>query len=86
MKILKIPMQQMTLSLAGLVTGEELQKMEVYNPSSYDDYQIKGKCRRYIGRALNVLNRIASVNKFEIGKVFKQAKKRANSLSWFCKS
>lgn len=45
---------------------------EIYNPS-HDDYQTKGNCRRYIGRALNVLNRIASINEFEIEKAFIQA-------------
>ena len=44
----------------------------VYNPS-HDDYQVSGNCRRYIGRALNVLNRIASINDFEMEKAFKQA-------------
>ena len=57
-------------------------KWEVYNPS-HDDYQIKGKCRRYIGRALNVLNRIASINKFEIEKAFKQAKNGQTALVGF---
>ena len=33
----------------------------IYHPS-HDDYQIKGNCRRWIGRALNVMNRIASID------------------------
>jgi hypothetical protein len=57
-------------------------KWEVYNPS-HDDYQIKGNCRRYIGRALNVLNRIASVNEFEITRAFKQAQKGETALVGF---
>ena len=44
----------------------------VYNPS-HDDYQVSGNCRRFIGRSLNVLNRIASINDFEMEKAFKQA-------------
>jgi hypothetical protein len=55
---------------------------EIYNPS-HDDYQIKGNCRRYIGRALNVLNRIASINDFEIEKAFKQANQGKPALVGF---
>ena len=55
---------------------------EVYNPS-HDDYQTKGTCRRFIGRALNVLNRIASVNEFEIEKAFEQANNGKDALVGF---
>lgn len=55
---------------------------EVYNPS-HDDYQIKGNCRRYIGRALNVLNRIASINEYEMEKAFKQAESGSVALVGF---
>ena len=44
----------------------------IYNPS-HDDYQIKGNCRRWIGRALNILNRIASIDESEMDKAFKRA-------------
>ena len=54
----------------------------VYNPS-HDDYQISGNCRRYIGRALNVLNRIASINDFEMDKAFNQANKGTPALVAF---
>ena len=54
----------------------------VYNPS-HDDYQVKGNCRRFIGRALNVLNRIASINDFEMEKAFKQANNGTPALVGF---
>ena len=44
----------------------------IYNPS-HDDYQIPGNCRRYIGRALNVMNRLASIDLYETEKAFKKA-------------
>lgn len=43
-----------------------------YHPS-HDDYQVPGSCRRWIGRALNVLNRMASINSYEMDKAFAQA-------------
>ena len=54
----------------------------VYNPS-HDDYQVKGNCRRFIGRALNVLNRIASINDFEMEKAFNQANNGNTALVGF---
>ncbi len=44
----------------------------VYRPS-HDDYQVAGHCRRRIGRALNVLNRIASIDQSEMDKAFARA-------------
>ncbi len=44
----------------------------VYHPS-HDNYQIPGNCRRWIGRALNVLNRIASIDQSEMDKAFQRA-------------
>lgn len=44
----------------------------VYHPS-HDNYQIPGGCRRSIGRALNVLNRIASIDQREMDKAFDRA-------------
>ena len=44
----------------------------IYNPS-HDDYQVPGNCRRTIGRALNVLNRIATIDQSEMNKAFKRA-------------
>ena len=57
-------------------------KWEIYNPN-HDDYQIKGNCRRYIGRALNVLNRIASINEYEMDKAFYRANKNLPTLVGF---
>ena len=42
---------------------------EIYNPD-IRDYQKKGECKRYIGRALNILNRIASINQKEVDSAF----------------
>lgn len=44
----------------------------VYHPA-HDDYQVPGQCRRIIGRALNVMNRIASIDQREMDKAFAQA-------------
>jgi hypothetical protein len=44
----------------------------VYRPS-HDNYQLPGRCRRWIGRALNVLNRIASIDQREMDKAFARA-------------
>jgi len=44
----------------------------IYHPS-HDNYQLLGNCRRWIARALNVLNRIASINQIEMDKAFKMA-------------
>ena len=51
----------------------------VYQPS-HDNYQVPGKCRRWIGRALNVLNRIASINQVEMDKAFSKAADGENVL------
>lgn len=44
----------------------------IYQPS-HDDYQKPGSCRRWIGRALNVMNRIASIDQREVDKAFARA-------------
>jgi hypothetical protein len=44
----------------------------IYHPS-HDYYQKQGNCRRWIARALNVLNRIASIDQKEMDKAFKSA-------------
>ena len=54
----------------------------IYHPS-HDDYQTKGNCRRWIGRALNVMNRIASINQKEIDKAFKEAQIKGYALVGF---
>ncbi len=46
----------------------------IYNPH-HDNYQVPGNCRRYIGRALNVMNRLASINETEVEKAFSKAEK-----------
>ncbi|MEQ1877754.1 MAG: hypothetical protein ABL958_14010, partial [Bdellovibrionia bacterium] len=44
----------------------------VYHPS-HDNYQVPGNCRRWIGRALNVLNRVATIDQKEMDKAFRRA-------------
>ena len=51
----------------------------IYSPS-HDDYQVAGNCRRYIGRVLNVLNRLASVDENDLEIAFQQAKNSANPI------
>ena len=51
----------------------------VYNPH-HDDYQVAGSCRRKIGRSLNVLNRIATIDQDEMDKAFKRADEGAPAL------
>ncbi len=55
---------------------------DIYHPS-HDDYQKPGNCRRWIGRALNVLNRIASINQKEVDSAFRQAQKKGYALVGF---
>ena len=52
---------------------------EVYHPD-HDNYQINGNCRRWIGRALNPLNRIGAMDQFEMDKAFKRANKNLQTL------
>ena len=51
----------------------------IYHPS-HDDYQQEGNCRRWIGRALNVMNRIGNINQKEIDKAFYQARHKGPAL------
>ena len=51
----------------------------IYHPS-HDDYQQEGNCRRWIGRALNVINRIASINQKEVDNAFYQARTKGPAL------
>jgi hypothetical protein len=44
----------------------------IYHPS-HDNYRVPGNCRRWIARALNVLNRIASIDQREMDKAFARA-------------
>ena len=52
---------------------------DIYHPS-HDDYRIQGNCRRWIGRALTVMNRAASINQNEMDKAFIQARKKGFAL------
>ena len=52
---------------------------ELYNPS-HDDYQIKGDCRRIIGRVLSINNRTESIDQNEVNKAFKRAQNGKNTL------
>lgn len=54
----------------------------VYHPS-HDNYQVPGNCRRLIGRALNVLNRIASIDQAEMDKAFARADQGLPTLVGF---
>ena len=51
----------------------------IYHPS-HDYYQIPGNCRRWIARALNVMNRIASINQREMDKAFERAETEKPTL------
>jgi hypothetical protein len=44
----------------------------IYHPH-HENYQLPGACRRVIGRALNVMNRIASIDQREMDKAFARA-------------
>jgi len=44
----------------------------IYNPN-HDNYQLEGKCRRWIARVLTVLNRRASIDQPEMDKAFARA-------------
>lgn len=44
----------------------------LYQPD-HDDYQRPGRCRRWVARALNVMNRLASVDQREMDKAFARA-------------
>ncbi len=54
----------------------------IYHPD-HDDYQKIGNCRRWIGRALNVMNRICSINQAEINKAFLQAERKGFAIVGF---
>lgn len=51
----------------------------VYHPG-HDDYRKPGQCRRWIGRALNVLNRLASIDQAEMDKAFARAQSGQTAL------
>ena len=51
----------------------------VYHPSQ-DYYQLPGNCRRWIARALNMLNRFANISPCEVEKAFSQAQEGKPTL------
>jgi hypothetical protein len=55
----------------------------VYHPS-HDDYQVRGSCRRLIGRALNLRNRIGNMTQDEMDVAFNQAQKGREVLLGLC--
>lgn len=55
----------------------------VYHPD-HDDYQIPGNCRRLIGRALNLNNRIACMNQAEMDQAFARAQAGEDVLVGLC--
>jgi hypothetical protein len=55
----------------------------IYNPS-HDDYQRPGQCRRYIGRALNVMSRVATITQAEVDKAFARAASGLPTLLGIC--
>ena len=54
----------------------------IYQPD-HDDYQVRGKCRRYIARCLNVGTRMRCINEAEIRKAFGYAGKNGSALMGF---
>ncbi len=52
---------------------------KVYHPD-HDNYQIQGSCRRWIGRALNPLNRVGSFTQLEMNKAFNRANQNLPTL------
>jgi hypothetical protein len=55
----------------------------VYHPS-HDDYQLPGSCRRMIGRALNLQNRIGNMTQSEMDNAFEAAKTGQDVLVGLC--
>ena len=51
----------------------------VYHPH-HDNYQLHGSCRRWIGRALTVLNRFDGLDQFEMDKAFQRASSGQHTL------
>ena len=51
----------------------------VYHPS-HDDYQMPGSCRRFIGRALNLNSRIASMTQEEMNRAFRRAESGMDTI------
>ncbi len=54
---------------------------EVYHPS-HDDYQMKGSCRRWIARCLNMYARIREISIDDVEDAFQRAEERDTLLSF----
>jgi hypothetical protein len=54
----------------------------IYQPD-HDDYQIAGKCRRYIARCLNAGTRMRCINEAEVRKAFDLAGQKGTALMGF---
>ncbi|WP_238700345.1 hypothetical protein [Helicobacter jaachi] len=52
---------------------------EIYHPS-HDDYQIKGNCRRYIARCLNMYARLRSITQDDVNDAFARAEQTQNDV------
>jgi hypothetical protein len=52
---------------------------EIYSPDE-NDYQKKGKSRRFIGRVLSIMNRTESIDLKEVNKAFKRANEGKKTL------
>ena len=52
---------------------------EVYHPS-HDDYQIKGNCRRYIARCLNMYARLRAITQEDVNDAFRRAKETQSDV------
>lgn len=55
----------------------------VYHPS-HDDYQVPGNCRRLIGRALNLRNRMGNLTQEEVDVAFRRAQNGEDVLLGMC--
>ncbi len=55
----------------------------IYHPD-HDDYQTPGNCRRAIARCLNVLNRIAPINAYEMRRAFQRATEGKPAVVGIC--
>ena len=55
----------------------------VYHPD-HDDYQVQGNCRRLIGRALNLRNRIGNMTQQEMDSAFRRAHGGQDTLVGLC--
>lgn len=67
------------LNSAGYDWRRATDKWEVYNPDFYD-YQIKGKCKRYIGRVLTIMDRTVAIDQDEVDAAFSRANSNEKTM------